>query len=317
MKITNEMMNPEVRLTGSLIRRFLNVKSEKSFTKVQRLMWTVPHIMKTKGLQVNEQTISTTYNKNLRICTYSSPNPKQGAIGLLWMHGGGYAIGTPEQDVGFIKSFIDAANCVVISPDYRRSIDEPFPAAINDCYATLLWMKENADALGIADNRFFVGGDSAGGGLAAAVSLMARDKGDVNIVFQMPFYPMIDDKMITPSSQNNDAPIWNTRANEIAWKLYLGELFGSDEVPVYAAPARETNYAGLPPTYTFVGGLDPFLDETKIFIENLKRDGTPATVDIYEGCFHAFDLICAKSNIAKIAKQKYIEAFKYAVEKYT
>ena len=309
-------MNPEVRFKGSLIRRLINVRSEKSFNRAQRLMWAVPFIMKRKGMQFSERTISTPDNNNLRICTYSSSRPMPGAIGLLWIHGGGYAIGTPEQDVGFIKSFIDASNCVVVSPDYRLSIDEPYPAAINDCYSALLWMKENAEELGIADNQFFVGGDSAGGGLTAAVSLMARDRGDVNIAFQMPFYPMIDDRMTTPSSQNNDAPIWNTKANEIAWKLYLGELFGSDEVPVYAAPARETNYANLPPTYTFVGSIEPFFDETKIYIENLKRDGTPATIDIYEGCFHAFDLLCSKTNIARTAKQKYIEAFKHAAEIY-
>ncbi len=279
-------------------------------------MPTVRKYVKPLNMVYRERFISTPDNPNLRLCICNSMNSKPDAVGLLWIHGGGYAIGTPEQDFSFMESFIAAANCVIISPDYRLSLDAPYPAAINDCYQSLLWLKEHAAELGIRDDQIFVGGDSAGGGLTASVTLMARDKGEVNVAFQMPFYPMIDDRMITASSQNNDAPVWNTRSNEVGWKMYLGDLYGTDEVPVYAAPSRETDYSGLPATYTFVGDIEPFCDETQEYITNLRNAGVPAEVDVYPGCFHAFDLLCHKSEVAQKAKAKYIEKFEYAVSNY-
>lgn len=316
MRITNEMINPEIRRRGSTIRKMFNFKSEKTFKRVQGIIPKVRGTMKTKKLQYSEEIISTPDNTGLRLCIYKSLNPKPNSVGLLWIHGGGYAIGTPEQDISFIEKFIDATNCVVVSPDYRLSIQEPYPAAVNDCYQALLWMKRNVKELGIRDDQLFVGGESAGGGLTAAVTLKARDKGEVNIAFQMPFYPMLDDRMITLSSQNNDAPIWNTRANEIAWKMYLKNLYGREDVPVYAAPAREKDYRGLPPTYTYVGDIEPFCDETQEYINNLKAAGVEAEIDVYPGCFHGFDIICPKSNIAQKAAEKYIEKFKYAAANY-
>ena len=316
MKITKEMINPEIRRRGTLIRKIFNFKNEKSFVRIQGVMHKARGGKNTKELHCSERNIQTPDNPRLRLCVYTSHNPKPDAVGLLWIHGGGYGIGKPEQDVGFIQKFIEASNCVVVSPDYRLSIHKPYPAAVNDCYQSLLWMKDHANELGIRKDQLFVGGDSAGGGLTAAITLMARNKGEVSVAFQMPFYPMLDDRMITPSSQDNDAPIWNTRANEVAWKMYLGDLYGTEDVPTYAAPARETNYAGLPPTYTFVGDIEPFCDETKEYIANLQRAGVKAEIDVYPGCFHGFDIICSKSGIARKATEKYIAQFKYAVEHY-
>mgnify|MGYP001125490301 CR=1 FL=1 len=123
-------------------------------------------------------------------------------------------------------------------------------------------MKAHAQELGIRDDQIMVGGDSAGGGLAAALTLYARDQQDVAIAFQMPIYPMLDDRMETESAQNNDMPVWNSKSNALAWRLYLAGLFGTDHVPPYAAPARADRYEDLPPTVTFVGDLEPFRDET-------------------------------------------------------
>lgn len=316
MKITNGMMHPEIRLAGMIIRTFFNVKKASSLYKVQALVEKARGFMKPKGLRSAEVYVKTPDNPRLRLCIYSSPKPKPDAVGLLWLHGGGYAIGTPEQDLGFIRRFIEAANCVVVAPDYRLSVQEPYPAAICDCYNALLWMKKRAAKLGIRADQIFCGGESAGGGLTAAVSLAARDRGEVNIACQMPFYPMLDDRLVTPSSKDNDGPITNTQAVKAAWKLYLGNLYGTDRVPAYAAPARAINYAGLPPTYTFVGDIDLFVDETKEYINNLRKAGVKARLDIYPGGFHGFDIICGKSNIARKAQKRYIAFFKYAVENY-
>lgn len=252
----------------------------------------------------------------LRVCVYTPEVIKEDVPGLLWIHGGGYAMGIPEQDYWFIREFVQASGCVVVAPDYTNSTTAPYPAALNDCYLALRWLKNNGESYGMRSDQIFVGGDSAGGGLCAAVSLLARDRGDVNIAFQMPLYPMIDDRMITASSQNNNAPIWNSKSNEAGWKLYLGDSYGTDKVSKYAAPARETDYSGLPPTLTYVGDIEPFTDETVNYVENLKKAGVEVKFKIFEGCFHGFDLF-AYSTPAKQAREFLIDGFMYAVENYT
>jgi acetyl esterase/lipase len=310
------MIHPELRRAGIVIRRLFKVKEMNLIIRVQRLWPRFRKYVKTKGLRFNEFNIPTPDNPCLRLCVYRALEAKPDAVGLLWIHGGGFLVGSPEMDIGYYRRFINAANCVAVSPDYRLSTCAPYPAALNDCYNTLLWMKEHAAKLGIRTDQLFVGGVSAGGGLAAAVTLIARDNGEVNVAFQMPLYPMLDDRMATPSSKDNDAPVWNTRANKIAWKHYLGGLHGTTDVPPYAAPSRATDFSGLPPAYTFVGDIEPFYDETRKYIANLQNAGVPAEIDIYPGCFHAFDMIGKRSEIARQATQKYIEAFRFAVAHY-
>jgi acetyl esterase/lipase len=218
------------------------------------------------------------------------------------------------MDVGYAEKLISATNCVIVSPDYALSTESPYPAALEDCYETLLWVKENAPDLGIRDDQLFIGGVSAGGGLTAAVTLMARDEGEVNIAFQMPLYPMLDDLMDTESAKNNNAPIWNSSSNRLGWKMYLKGLSGEQGVPKYAAPAREADYSRLPPAYTFVGDIEPFYDETVAYFENLQKAGVLAKVDVYEGCYHAFDIMCPKAGISKQATSKMLVEFRFAVE---
>lgn len=316
MKITNSMIDSELRKHGMVFRKTVKFNNEKSFFKAQKFYNKIRQKLKVKEINFEEKIIKTDDNENLRLCIYTNQERKNDAVGLLWFHGGGYAMGGPEQDFVFIKSFLDTANCVVVSPDYRLSIDAPYPSALNDGYATLLWMKENASELGIRDDQIFVGGSSAGGGLTAAITLLARDKREVNIAFQMPFYPMLDSKMNTKTSRDNDAPVWNSISNEVAWKLYLGGLWGNENIPTYASPAWETNFENLPPTYTFVGSIEPFCDETKEYINNLKLAGVEAELDIYNGCFHAFEVLCPKATVSKKAKEVYLKHFLYATKNY-
>ena len=159
-----------------------------------------------------------------------------------------------------------------------------------------------------------VGGESAGGGLCAAVCMKARDTGDVNIAYQMPLYPMIDN-LDTDSSRNNHAKVWNTRRNHQAWALYLR---GMDKaaIPPYAAPARQSNYKNLPPAYTFVGTSEPFYNETLAFISNSKRAGVEASLDVYDGMYHAFDMMEPTSEISQKAIRNFEEHFEYALNNY-
>lgn len=239
----------------------------------------------------------------------------QNATGILWVHGGGYITGMKEmvhmsRAVDLVKRF----GAGVVSPGYRLAIQQPFPAAAEDCYSALVYLKDHAQELGIRRDQIMVGGESAGGGLCAAVCLMARDRKSVNIAFQMPLYPMLDDRD-TESSRNNHGKVWNTRKNHLAWKLYLrGTL--KEQVPAYAAPARAQDFADLPPAYTFVGDGEPFYAETLQYIENLKRAGISADVDVYHTDIHAFDMMRPELEISRVAAEKFNQAFAYAKEHY-
>lgn len=228
------------------------------------------------------------------------------APGVLWIHGGGYVLGMKEMVFrSRAMNLVEDFGAVVLSPGYRLSFQAPFPAAIEDCYDALLWLKEHAEELNIDPDLIIVGGESAGGGLCAALCMMARDKGDVKIAYQLPLYPMIDN-FDTKSSIHNRGKVWNTKKNHIAWKMYLREDVHK-EVSPYAAPARQTDYSNLPPTYTFVGTGEPFYCETLKFIENLKAAGVDATVDIYETDMHAFDMMNPDSELGKQAIANYIK----------
>ena len=237
------------------------------------------------------------------------------APGILWFHGGGYATGIKEMVyVGRAENLVKKYGAVVISVGYRLSTFHPFPAGFDDCYAALLYLKEYNYELGIRDDQIMVGGESAGGGLCAAVCMKARDTGDVNIAYQMPLYPMIDN-LDTDSSRNNHAKVWNTRRNHQAWALYLRGM-DKTAVPPYAAPARQSNYKDLPPAYTFVGTAEPFYDETLTFISNLKKAGVEASLDVYDGMYHAFDMMEPASEISQKAIRNFEEHFEYALNNY-
>lgn len=267
-KIKSSQIHPELRLVGDIFRTVLPYDTV-SFFKLTNLFFDyigIPDL--TRRINYEQRYITRKDTSKLRICIYSPKEKKRNVPGLLWIHGGGYGLGAPEQDFAFIQSFVDASGCVVVAPDYTKPVKAPFPAAFDDCYTALLWLRENGRFFGARKEQIFVGGGSAGGGLCAAVVLKARDTGDVNVAFQMPLYPMIDDRMITASSQNNDAPVWNTKSNEVAWKLYLGEAYQTENVSKYAAIVHETDFSNLPPTLTYIGTVDPFLDETKILLKS-------------------------------------------------
>lgn len=319
MKVTNKMIDKQLRFKGKLFRLISPSNEAKYISGAIRNKKIVNKLLSgknIKGLQCGEEWIS---RKNdgakLRIRIYKPLNSKEKVPGVLWIHGGGYSTGIPEMSSENIKRLINESGCLVVAPDYRLSIDAPYPAALEDCYDTLLWMKSNAKELGIRDDQLMIGGESAGGGLTAALALYSRDRGEVNIAFQMPLYPMIDDRMTSESSQDNNAPVWNSDSNRWAWKLYLGELY-EKEVPAYAAAARAADYKNLPPTVTFVGDLEPFRDETIEYVNNLRKAGVTVDFELYKGCYHGFDLMCSKADVSKRATSFFMISFKYAVEHY-
>lgn len=240
--------------------------------------------------------------------------PREKTPGILWIHGGGYAVGMAEMVfMSRAKRLVTEYGAVVISPEYRLAGKAPYPAALEDCYKAVLYLKEHATDLGCADDQIMVGGESAGGGLTAALCMLARDRGEVNIAYQMPLYPMLDHRD-TDSSRNNHGISWNTKRNHAAWKLYLRDVSG--EIPPYASPARQTDYSSLPPTYTFVGDQEPFYCETLAYIENLKKAGVTAYVDVYPTGFHAFDMLLPFRRISRQAITEFEKQYLYAAEHY-
>ena len=236
--------------------------------------------------------------------------------GVLWIHGGGYQSGS-AKDVFATRalSLTVKYGAVLVAPDYRLSRKHPYPAALRDCYAALLYMKEHAEDIGFRPDQLMVGGESAGGGLAAALCMLAHDRNEVKIAFQMPLYPMLDDRD-TPSSADNHAPNWNTKRNRKAWRRYLREAYGTELVSCYAAPARRRDYSGLPPCYTFVGDVEPFYCETVDYVRHLREAGVEAAVDVYPNWFHAYDLFFPAKKTVREAAARFEERFAYAMEHY-
>jgi len=317
MKIKRDCFDKDLRSTFFIMKivpkLFYTETGIRIINKLSRIRL---FYKKHTNIHFTEKWIDRKDGSKLRICLFRPLEPKENVPGMLWLHGGGYAIGVPEQAERITKILIEASPCVIIAPDYRLSIEAPYPAALNDAYETLLWMKNHTKELGIRENQLMVGGDSAGGGLAVALSLYARNKGEVAIAFQMPLYPMLDDRMTSKSATFDNTPVWDAKSNFNCWKLYLGKLFGTKEVPYYAAPARANDFSKLPPTTTFVGELEPFRDEVIQFAHNLRKSGVPVDFEKFNGCFHAFEQMCPKATVSKKAIAYVKNSFKYAVEHY-
>lgn len=297
---TPEGYRRQVRVMNALARRRHRPGQEKSRVR--------------GDIEVSQRWATRRDGSPLRLVVVRPAVPRPAVPGVLWIHGGGYAIGTPEQSLATARRLVTVSNAVVVLPDYRLSVEAPYPAALDDCYDALLWLRDSAADLGVAEDQLVVGGESAGGGLTAAVTLLARDRGEVAVAFQLPLYPMIDDRP-TASSRDNTTPVWNTNNNTAAWDLYLGDLRGGD-VPPYAAPARATDLAGLPPTLTFVGDIEPFHDEVVEWCERLRAAGVPVTFEVYPGAFHGFDLVAAAAPVSRRARAFLIDGFRDFVGRY-
>lgn len=217
----------------------------------------------------------------------SGPGPA-----LLWIHGGGYVIGSAAQDDQLCRRFARELGVTVASVDYRLAPDHPYPAPLEDCYSALKWLTHlpAVDPTGVA-----IGGASAGGGLAAALALLTRDRGEIALTAQILVYPMLDDRTVDRKDLDNPGHrLWNQSSNKFGWSAYLGDA--DREV---AVPARRNDLAGLPPAWVGVGTLDLFHDEDLAYAERLKAAGVPCQVQVVPGAFHGFDGIVPKAEVSR------------------
>lgn len=268
-----------------------------------------------RGLDLNSKKVRIQAgNDTIPALVLTPLNPRPNAPGVLWIHGGGHLTGMKEMVyMSRAVDLVEKYGAVVVSPGYRLAWNAPYPGGLSDCYGALLWLRDHAEELGVNPSQIMVGGESAGGGLTVATCLLARDRGEVRIAYQMPLYPMIDN-LDTDSSRDNHNKVWNTKSNHLAWRLYLRGEAKSEDVPPYAAPARETDYTGLPPAYTFVCTDEPFYDETVAYINALREDGVHAEIDIYEDLYHAFDLFEADAPETMLAIERFNRHFEWAME---
>lgn len=241
---------------------------------------------------------------------YRPVNQAPSKPGILFIHGGGMVLGNLESDHLSAVAICEMTGAVMVSVDYRLAPENPAPAAIEDCYAALRWMHAASSELGFDSNRLAIYGGSAGGGLAIATALVARDRGTPIISFVMAPYPMIDDRNETESSKAVvDLGIWDRAGNIEAWDWYLG----GQPADQYSAPARATDLSNLPPMFIDVGDCDMFMDEDTAFVEKLRADGGTVEFTVYPGAYHASEVFAPTAALSQRIFGRRIEALKEAL----
>jgi acetyl esterase/lipase len=219
-------------------------------------------------------------------------------------HGGGMILGDNRTGLAGLLDWIEALGVIVVSVEYRLAPEHPYPAAVDDCYAGLVWTATHAAELGIDPGRLVIAGTSAGGGLAAALSLMARDRGGPALIGQVLMCPMLDDRNETPSSHELQGEgVWDRTSNRTGWTSLLGEACGGGAVSPYAAPAREQDLSGLPPAFIDVGSVETFRDEDVDYAVRMWRAGGQAELHVWPGGFHGFDGLAPDATLSRAARQ--------------
>lgn len=254
------------------------------------------------GVQTQTFTVTAADGTELPL-TWYVPASRAAGSAVLYLHGGGmiYSLAetAPAYDAG-VRGYVAATGVPMLVVDYRVAPEHPGLTPVEDCYAALCWLAEHADELGVDPARLAVAGDSAGGGLAAGVSLLARDRGGPALALQLLIYPMLDDRTVTPDpALPPEFLTWTYEDNLTGWGALLGELAGGDEVPVYTAPARAADLSGLPPTYLDVGDLDIFRDENVLYAQRLSIAGVPTELHVHPGCPHAFEALAPAADVSQ------------------
>lgn len=230
---------------------------------------------------------------------------------LLWIHGGGLVLGTPVQDDDLCRSFARDAGCLVGAVGYRLAPEHPFPTPLEDCFDALVWLMGRSD---VDASRVAIGGASAGGGLAAALALLARERGLAPLALQLLVYPMLDDRTVLRTDiDERNLRLWNNKSNAFGWSSYTGLPPTSPDVSPLAAPARSDDLSGLPPAWIGVGTNDLFYDEDVAYAERLEAAGVPCDLEVVEGAFHGFNGVVPKAEISRRFHQAQVHALTEAL----
>jgi acetyl esterase/lipase len=294
---------PTPRLTAETLRQMRAMRSQAS-----------TNLPQFSDLSISERFIPGPEGApDVRVLVYL-PTIKQGLLPvLLWIHGGGYITGFAEDPM--IPGIVSAIGCAAVSVDYRLAPETPHPGPIEDCYAVLKWLSTHTDELGIDRTRIAVGGSSAGGGLAAALALLTRDRGEFSLMFQFLIAPMLDDRTCTLAQPHpyTGEFIWTPQANRFGWTALLGQEPGGADISPYAAPARAEHLESLPAAFINVGALDLFLEEDLEYARRLTRAGVPTELHVYPGAYHGFRMV-ANAQVTQTAERDQLSALKRAFD---
>jgi acetyl esterase/lipase len=312
---TRHLVDPE--LVALLDRLPVTLLTAETLGQIRAMSsQTSANLPQLPGLSVSERFIPGPQGApDVRVVVFLPTSVPGPLAGLLWLHGGGYIMGSAGGEVVMVESIVSAIECAVVAVDYRLAPETPHPGPVEDCYAALTWLSTHANELGIDPRRIAVGGSSAGGGLAAALALLARDRGEVSLAFQCLLAPMLDDRTCTLANPHpyTGEFIWTPEANRFGWASLLGQEPGGPDVSPYAAAARAEHLEGLPATFLNVGALDLFLEEDLEYARRLMRAGVPTELHVYPGAYHGFRMV-ADAQVTQTARRDLLAALKRAFD---
>lgn len=256
-------------------------------------------------VEVSHHDLTASDGSVLPLTWYQPTGDRTASAAMLYLHGGGMitslAETAPVYDIA-VRQYVSRSRVPALMVDYRVAPEYPHPTPVEDCYAALQWLEAHATELNVDPTRLAVGGDSAGGGLAAAVALLARDRGGPQLALQLLIYPMLDDRTVVPDPHlSPEFLVWNYDDNVTGWGALLGGASGGAEVSPYAAPARAADLSGLPPAYIDVGDLDIFCDEDIDYARRLLGAGVPTELHVFPGCPHGFEIVAADLPVSRQA----------------
>ncbi|MBV9953195.1 MAG: alpha/beta hydrolase [Acidimicrobiia bacterium] len=293
----------------------VNLGSDRGLKVARALQGRAPHPPPVTGARVDTRTMPRRDGQQLRVLVHEPDARTRPSGALLWIHGGGMIMGVPEQSNEVCSRLARDLGIVVAAVDYRLAPEDPFPAPLDDCMDALRWLHEQAGALDVDPARVAVGGDSAGGGLAAAVAQRALDEGGPALAFQALVYPMLDDRTVLRTDhQGRGDFLWTPKANAFGWTAYLGHPPRAADAPTYAAPARRTDLGGLPPAWIGVGDLDLFYEEDLDYARRLEAAGVPCQLEVVAGMYHGADHIAAEAAATAAFRASLTAALRGAFE---
>ena len=305
-----EHFHPELRCAARFIPRFsFTPRLARIANRLHR--WRgVGKLPRVDGVEVSDVMIPVENGRaSRRLRLYRPIGRTAPGPAMLWIHGGGFIIGAPEQDEPHSIELCKQLGMVVAAIDYRLAPEHSFPVPLEDCYAALEWLHANSASLSIDPDRITVGGNSAGAGLAAGLALLAHDRRRIPLAFQLLIYPMLDDRTVLRTDiDDRRLRLWSSKSNRFGWSAYLGREPGGEDVPEYAAPARRQDLSGLPPAWIGVGTCDLFHDEDVAYARRLQEAGVPCRLKIVEGAFHGFEFAGLKTQVVRDFRRDYFDA---------
>jgi acetyl esterase/lipase len=289
------LIHPELRkATASFPKLPITSDFGRALTR-SLLPLLLPKVKTPTGITIEQ--LKTPAGLKLRIYAPAGQNNR---AAMLYIHGGGMIIGSPAMDDALLSSIASELDIVIVSPEYRLAPEHPYPAAMDDCHSAWQWIQGNLASRGIDSTRIAIGGESAGGGLAAGLVLRIHDEGGPQPVAQWLFCPMLDDKTALDRSLDDvDHFVWNNKMNLVGWTSYVGKDIGTDRVSAYSAPARRQDLKGLPKAWIGVGDVELFFEENKAYANKLTAAGVPCELDVVSGAPHAFEGVAPESKLAR------------------